>query len=778
MLSRFSFRKIVTGFLVFAIIATGALWVLGQERENIVNLPVHPTQTAIDLATWQEIASEQNLTQRTAQSIAEEILKTNRYGPQATEQGLSIEINPRTALPAMLANMSRLSQGPFVGISAEELNLSREDSFEIRQAYFANLQTVINRTFGSLAGGPSIETALAELGKQNPSDLNKIIRRKDNAILILHAMQVPASLASLHKETIDFFARTNILLKAIAANETDPLRAYLAIQALPLLSDNAQTLERRFSAASERERIAARSLQNLPGFNPAHAVFPTIEIGPPAVMDFTQNLLTNVFAWIADDIKRNILDRINTQVLNHIQGAIGSIEDCPPYLRPIFDAAGRLPGEQGAQIRDLCPRFITDWQRFLFAQASEAGIQFRREVEALVGRNISADTLYFLAQIGNSPDGELGYELDDLLIDEQICNPNASALERMHCLHNNLFIQTHNLRTGSMRLAQLRETAEKAGLAKAEAGKGYLGAKAPREGGAAALREPCPPGDIDPETGQCRRQTIITTPGATEAEKLARAQFAEIERIVNVDNFFAIIMDLIRTHISSLIDQGFDGLLGMVSPRLPTAAEEEENIRNIERGFEPRMNQSVISASPSIILAGEQSEIAWNIPGAHSCTGSGGWIGARNFSGRETVSPTSTATYTLTCSFLRGIQQRNPRIETFTFSTEIIVVSPAGQDEIDPVIFINASPRAIGPITMGATATSSTIAWHTMRATNCIASGDWSGTRATPSGTEIVNPTQTSTYTLTCEGETRNDAGVIVPTTRSASVTVTVREEE
>lgn len=63
-----------------------------------------------------------------------------------------------------------------------------------------------------------------------------------------------------------------------------------------------------------------------------------------------------------------------------------------------------------------------------------------------------------------------------------------------------------------------------------------------------------------------------------------------------------------------------------------------------------------------------------------------------------------------------------------------------------PTVTLTASPTSITP---GA---SSTLTWTSSNATSCAASGGWSGTEDT-NGTQIVAPTVTTSYTLTCDGD-------------------------
>jgi F5/8 type C domain len=58
----------------------------------------------------------------------------------------------------------------------------------------------------------------------------------------------------------------------------------------------------------------------------------------------------------------------------------------------------------------------------------------------------------------------------------------------------------------------------------------------------------------------------------------------------------------------------------------------------------------VLAASPVSITSGQTATLNWSATNATSCTASGGWTGTKAISGSETVSPTVTTTYILSCS--------------------------------------------------------------------------------------------------------------------------------
>jgi hypothetical protein len=138
-----------------------------------------------------------------------------------------------------------------------------------------------------------------------------------------------------------------------------------------------------------------------------------------------------------------------------------------------------------------------------------------------------------------------------------------------------------------------------------------------------------------------------------------------------------------------------------------------------------------MTASPDSITVGGKSTLTWSSTHATSCTASGGWSGSRATSGRRSVSPDASTTYTLSCT--------NSGETTSASATVTVTSAP------EPTVTLAASPPSI---TAG---TDSALTWSSANATSCTASGGWTGSKAL-SGTRSVKPAATTTYTLTCTG--------------------------
>jgi hypothetical protein len=150
-------------------------------------------------------------------------------------------------------------------------------------------------------------------------------------------------------------------------------------------------------------------------------------------------------------------------------------------------------------------------------------------------------------------------------------------------------------------------------------------------------------------------------------------------------------------------------------------------------------------ATPSIITAGQSSQLTWIVQDATSVSISNG-VGAVAASGSTTVTPATTTTYTLTAVAPAGN----------VTATATVTVNPAGAGN-PQIIRFEASPRSIQP------GQQSTLSWTTTGAATVSISGVGA---VTPNGSTTVSPAQTTTYTLSA---TSSDGKTV-----SAPITVTV----
>lgn len=150
------------------------------------------------------------------------------------------------------------------------------------------------------------------------------------------------------------------------------------------------------------------------------------------------------------------------------------------------------------------------------------------------------------------------------------------------------------------------------------------------------------------------------------------------------------------------------------------------------------------TVAPQNIISGESATITWSTANAQSVAISG--LGNVGTSGTRVVNPTANTTYTLTATGAAG-----------TAAATCTVTVNVTQGEAPRVLSFTANPSTI---TAGQ---SSTLTWNVENAESVEISGGIGTVQAT--GTRAVQPTATTTYTLTA----RNRFGQV---TGTATVTV------
>ncbi|MEJ2088952.1 MAG: hypothetical protein P8Y69_10885, partial [Gammaproteobacteria bacterium] len=154
-----------------------------------------------------------------------------------------------------------------------------------------------------------------------------------------------------------------------------------------------------------------------------------------------------------------------------------------------------------------------------------------------------------------------------------------------------------------------------------------------------------------------------------------------------------------------------------------------------------------LTVDNAAIDAGASTTLRWSATNATTCTASDGWSGSRAVTGSQTVSPSASTSYTLTCTGDGGSDSAtvtvtvNSTAPTLSFTASDTVVDPGG---------------------------SVTLNWSATDVTGCSASGGWSGARGA-SGSELVGPIDASTtFSLSCTGPGGNVIEMLTVSTVNA----------
>jgi hypothetical protein len=150
-------------------------------------------------------------------------------------------------------------------------------------------------------------------------------------------------------------------------------------------------------------------------------------------------------------------------------------------------------------------------------------------------------------------------------------------------------------------------------------------------------------------------------------------------------------------------------------------------------------------------VVGDSSTLSWTSANTTACTATGGWTGSKTLSGSQIVKPTTTTSYALTCSGSGG---------TTAQSVTDTVTTVAPPPAVPTLTFASNKPALVA-------GDSVTLTWASSNSSSCTATGGWTGA-VTITGSTVVKPTVTTTYTLTCTGAGGNVAKSVTATVTPA----------
>ena len=194
----------------------------------------------------------------------------------------------------------------------------------------------------------------------------------------------------------------------------------------------------------------------------------------------------------------------------------------------------------------------------------------------------------------------------------------------------------------------------------------------------------------------------------------------------------------------SMLEEQVKSSTGAINPSSTCSANTKYEVSGHSAVFSPAVISTptnpttptvTLASSPTSITSGSSSTLTWSSTNATSCTASGAWSGTQATSGTSNVSPTATSTYTLNCTGTGGSVSKSATVAVTTTTAATVNLS--------------ASPMSISA------GQSSTLNWSSANVSSCVASKGWTGAQAN-SGTLIVTPASTTTYTLTCTDTTGN----------------------
>lgn len=190
-----------------------------------------------------------NATRVLAKELAAEIIKRNPAGPGPKGSQRLTLLKPTEAVDALAAQaLEKFNPKDFhQTIPTTDIHIVA-DSKEAFAQYFNNLSTAITTHFANVDFAPK-----TDLSAMN---FPRILAAYRNLIAALKRIEVPAALTALHQEELSLVLGQQRLIKYLAAYDTDPLSALLALNMQQQLEEDSSSLGNSFRVFINNQGLA------------------------------------------------------------------------------------------------------------------------------------------------------------------------------------------------------------------------------------------------------------------------------------------------------------------------------------------------------------------------------------------------------------------------------------------------------------------------------------------------------------------------------------------
>ncbi len=183
-----------------------------------------------------------NLTEMVAKTMFNKMKSLDQSG-QNPFQGQGFDPNDEQSQKLIQdAVASMQGQGNLFNpkIEDKDLKISSDNSKEAKFNYLISMQEKIRKYFNDSSLQPSEDQLMKNINQDcfggGGSANSKIAEAYNSAANENLNISVPSSWTDIHKETIFFLKKGNLIFGAIAGCSIDPMKGYLAVQALPQLA--------------------------------------------------------------------------------------------------------------------------------------------------------------------------------------------------------------------------------------------------------------------------------------------------------------------------------------------------------------------------------------------------------------------------------------------------------------------------------------------------------------------------------------------------------------
>ncbi len=183
-----------------------------------------------------------NLTELVAQAMFGKIKGLDQAGENPFQEG-GFDLNDEQSQKLIQDAVSSIQGGGDLfssEIKNEDLKISSDNSKEAKMNYLFSMQGAFKKYFNNSSLQPNIDQLMNNVNQDcfggGGSPNSKIAEAYNNTANEILNISAPSDWTTVHKEIILNLKKGNLIFRAIAGCITDPMRGYLAVQALPQLA--------------------------------------------------------------------------------------------------------------------------------------------------------------------------------------------------------------------------------------------------------------------------------------------------------------------------------------------------------------------------------------------------------------------------------------------------------------------------------------------------------------------------------------------------------------
>ncbi len=187
------------------------------------------------------VSPQNNLTAALGQTLVDQIKGAPDILNYQTGKLPTTDINSMSdKLTGNFFNESQLNL--ISDINDSGLKISRDNSVEAKKKYLDSVAEITKKNFGDF-NRTYVGVVYETYGKNNPSYAGRLADIYKNLSGDYFTLVVPSDWIDFHRRAILYFKNAEIVYRAMANYQTDPIKGYLALEMVQSLTDNSVEIQ-------------------------------------------------------------------------------------------------------------------------------------------------------------------------------------------------------------------------------------------------------------------------------------------------------------------------------------------------------------------------------------------------------------------------------------------------------------------------------------------------------------------------------------------------------